>query len=198
MSMASPEPKKFTDSTQPIAFGAKSTTQPPVDYVDVDIDSPKAFALKVKKETEELHSNTSAISENFKADSVSVIVNKHMQNQKQKQNVDYSLIIQEWEGCITEVKDDVFLAQLIKKGADSANSIELEFDKADVPEDEQHLIVEGMVFYWINGKEIKKSGNMSYSDYIIFRRIPSWKNFDINSQSDKTNAMFSFLSGSDP
>ena len=102
-----------------------------------------------------------------------------------------------------EVCEQTFTAHIYnktKKNDDVPEICEAEFDITDVDKEERHLIKPGMIFYWSLCKQITKGGQLSNSDKILFRRIPSWKKFDINATSPETDAFYNFFNnkGADP
>ena len=114
--------------------------------------------------------------------------------QNKKQSVSHDLIIEEWEGLIKNIDEDCFKADLCKKNSNVSESIVADFSISDVPEDEQHLVKPGMIFYWYIRKEVKKSGTISNGESLMFRRMPSWKHFDLNKKTTKSDEFFNFLS----
>jgi len=121
----------------------------------------------------------------------------HRNLNKNTQGVSHSLILDEWEGCITDVKEDTFIAKLYKQTQSESDLeiIEGEFEIRSVPEQDRHLIKEGVLFYWMIGREVKETTQIIHGDTIIFRRMPSWKGFDINNSSAITDEFFNALSG---
>lgn len=114
--------------------------------------------------------------------------------QNKKQSVSHDLIIEEWEGLIKNIDEDCFKADLCKKNSNVSESIVADFSISDVPEDERHLVKPGMIFYWYIRKEVKKSGTISNGESLMFRRMPSWKHFDLNKKTTKSDEFFNFLS----
>jgi len=146
------------------------------------------FSKMIKDKSNSLSSETVALNQKFNPESIKVI---SVDSKEQKQAINHSLIIEKWEGCIKEVRDNFFIAHLYKQGACEAEIIEGEFDINDIPEDERHLVAEGVIFYWGIRKAVTNSGNISNPDYLYIRRMPSWKNFDINKGSSKVDGFFS-------
>ncbi|MBN2717439.1 MAG: hypothetical protein JXX14_16425 [Deltaproteobacteria bacterium] len=151
--------------------------------------SPENFAAELEKSAQNLESATCAIDKQFQVQDVFT----RRDDSKSSLNTSHSLLLEEWEGCIKEVYDDHFIAHLYKPDSDSTEVLEAEFAIDDVvPEGNRHLVVEGMIFYWNLGKEVKKSGTISNNDYLIFRRIPSWNNFDAERESETADNFFNF------
>ncbi len=111
-----------------------------------------------------------------------------------KQAASHDLIIEEWEGCIKDIDETSFKADLRQKNSNISETIEADFSISDIPEDERHLIELGMIFYWYIRKEVKRSGTISKGESLMFRRMPSWKNFDLNKATKKSDEFFSYLS----
>ena len=141
-------------------------------------DAPENFAEDIKREAEELDCPTCVLEKSFNPSNIF-----YLEESQDSNWTSHSLLIEEWEGCIKMVLEDSFIAHLYKSRTDRTEIIEGEFGFDSVPSDEQHLIKEGMVFYWVIGKEIKKSGTIKYTDCLIMRRMPSWKNFDAETPS---------------
>ena len=128
-----------------------------------------------------------------------VIINKFIGHPtSKKEKTAYSLITQKWEGQIISVNGDVngkgtFTAHLVRLDAESA-SIKLEFDSSEIAKNERHLISDNMCFYWIIGTESKRGGTPKNTECIIFRRMPNWKNFDVNEPSKVVDDFHKILS----
>lgn len=111
-----------------------------------------------------------------------------------KQSVSHDLIIEEWEGCIKDVNETSFKADLYKKNSSISESIDGDFAISCVPEDERHLIKVGIIFYWYIRKKVERSGTISNGESLMFRRMPSWQNFDLNRKTAKSDEFFTYLS----
>ena len=92
--------------------------------------------------------------------------------------LDRFVALEKWEGCVSEVGKDSFvavLADLRKTNADE----EAEFPFAEVPPDDLELLVVGAVFYWTIGYHTRPGGTRSHSSEIRFRRLPPWSESDL-------------------
>jgi len=85
--------------------------------------------------------------------------------------------IQEWEGYVTDVFDDRFIARLVDvtSGEDAAKE-EAEFPIQDVADTDRSLLRPGAVFRWTIGYLKSQAGNKKRVSQIVFRRLPQWTN----------------------
>jgi len=92
--------------------------------------------------------------------------------------------LQKWEGYVTYVKKDSFIAKLV----DLTNHIpdeEVEIGFEEIAKEDIELVEPGAVFYWNIGYHERHSGR-ERSSLIRFRRLPVWSQDEIN--SDKLRA----------
>lgn len=86
---------------------------------------------------------------------------------------DRGVALQKWDGVVTEVKEDTFIARLYDKTADSPEE-EAELLIVDISDDDLPLITPGAVFYLSLGYIIKNTGQKFRCPIIKFRRLPAW------------------------
>ena len=80
-------------------------------------------------------------------------------------------ILQKWEGCVEEVKEDTFSAMLYDLQDLSAPDYFCEIYLEEISEADKELVQPGAVFYWhIFYKE--EAGRKSRESLIRFRRLP--------------------------
>lgn len=88
--------------------------------------------------------------------------------------------LQEWEGYVTEVRDDSFVARLLDLTQNSAfEQEEAEFQIDDVSRDDRDLLAVGAIFRWAIGYETMLGGTRRKVSTIAFRRLPVWRASDI-------------------
>ena len=100
-------------------------------------------------------------------------------NFKAKPYQNFFTSLQEWEGVVTKVMNDAFLARLIDlthRGADE----EAEFPIDEVSEEDKPLINVGAIFYWNIGYHTSYSGQRTRTSIIRFRRLPAWTQREID------------------
>jgi hypothetical protein len=98
---------------------------------------------------------------------------------KAKLHQSFFTSLQEWEGIVTEVRNDAFLARLIDlthRGADE----EAEFPNDEVSEEDKPLVRPGAIFYWHIGYHTSYSGQRTRVSVIRFRRLPAWTQREID------------------
>jgi hypothetical protein len=95
--------------------------------------------------------------------------------------------LQSWEGIVTRVLEDAFVARLYDKSGKMPVE-EAEFPLGDVSEDED-LIQEGAVFYWNIGYMIKPSRQRIRASIIRFRRLPAWSIEELDSAREKAKTL---------
>ncbi len=88
--------------------------------------------------------------------------------------------LQEWEGCVLEVKDDMFIADL--KDITNADNVheQADFLIEDLRKDDLILLRPGAIFRWIIGYDIAKDGGKRRFSQIVFRRLPQWTKNEID------------------
>lgn len=84
------------------------------------------------------------------------------------------LIKQLWEGTVTEVSGETFIAVLNDKSRLSSPEEQVEFECVELREDDRPLVVPGSVFYWMIGTERTPSGQVRNISNIEFSRLPVW------------------------
>lgn len=92
--------------------------------------------------------------------------------------------LQKWEGYVTNIKKDSFIATLI----DLKNQVpdeEVEIGFEEIAKEDMELVKLGAVFYWNIGYHERHSGR-ERSSIIRFRRLPVWSQDEID--SDKLKA----------
>ena len=88
--------------------------------------------------------------------------------------------LQEWEGCVTEINDTNFTANLIDLTAGAS----FEKEEADIPidelseEDASKMLV-GSIFRWVIGYERSVSGTKKRVSHIVFRDLPAITKSDL-------------------
>ena len=90
-------------------------------------------------------------------------------------------VLQFWEGWVTNVKNESFIAT-IKDNTNLTHPLEeVDILINEVPEPDRDLIEEGAVFYWhIGYRDNLKTGNRERVSSIRFRRMPRWSKKDFN------------------
>jgi len=88
--------------------------------------------------------------------------------------------LQEWEGYVTQIANDVFTARLTDLTAgDSLPTEETEFLISDVADSELDLLREGAIFRWIIGYRKEPYGSKFRFSEVVFRRLPQWTKEDL-------------------
>lgn len=101
---------------------------------------------------------------------------------------------QEWEGHVQSVDGDRFNAILYDLTDRSAADAELgEFDIEEVSPGDKLLVAEGAVFNWIIGYETTPAGQKKSVSYLVFRRLPAFRQKDIEFSKAKLQPLFDFL-----
>ena len=88
--------------------------------------------------------------------------------------------LQEWDGIVREVYDEVFTATLLDVTARIKHEGEIaDFPVADVSEDDKRFLKPGGVFRWLIGYERHPSGEKRRISSIVFRRLAEWTKHDL-------------------
>lgn len=88
-------------------------------------------------------------------------------------------IIQQWEGAVTEVRDESFVARLRDLTNPSHPDELAEFAASEVHEDDLSLLSVGAVFYWAVGHLHQANGQRRLTSELRFRRLPQWTKADL-------------------
>jgi hypothetical protein len=95
------------------------------------------------------------------------------------------LIKQLWEGTVTELRDETFLAVLNDKSRPDTPAEQVEFESVELRQDDWPLVAPGAVFYWMIGTERTPSGQVRNVSNIEFSRLPVWTRSSLNAASEK-------------
>jgi hypothetical protein len=97
---------------------------------------------------------------------------------------DVFIALQEWEGVVSDIEDNTFIARLTDITSRENPEEEADFPIDDLRRDDIKLLQPGAVFRWVIGYETKKDGTKRRASEIIFRRLPQWTKKDIQ-EADK-------------
>lgn len=86
--------------------------------------------------------------------------------------------LQEWEGVVTQIHDQVFTARLIDLTHRNPDE-EGEFSTTEISEDDLDLIAPGAIFRWSIGVLKMPGGGKRPISQIVFRRLPQWTKRDL-------------------
>ncbi|MBP6806661.1 MAG: hypothetical protein KA125_00010 [Chromatiaceae bacterium] len=104
------------------------------------------------------------------------------------------LPLQEWEGYVTEVRQDGFTAQLVDLTADDRfPGEEADFAREDLSDTDLVLLREGAVFRWTIGYLKSPAGTKKRVSQIVFRRLPQWTKRDIAAADRNTDEFVSTI-----
>jgi hypothetical protein len=98
--------------------------------------------------------------------------------------------LQEWEGCVAEIKAETFTATLtdITARRDFEDEI-AEFPLGDVSDDDILLFKPGAIFRWLIGYERHPSGTKRRVSSVVFRRLPSWSTADLSRANQEAKVL---------
>jgi len=88
-------------------------------------------------------------------------------------------LLQKWEGTVTSVGDNEFVAVIRDLTDPSFPPEEATFSVEEVPEPDLSLVFSGSIFYWNVGYETTRSGQRKRVSVLRFRRLPAWTRSDI-------------------
>ena len=81
-----------------------------------------------------------------------------------------AMVVEKWEGCVTELFEDFFLAKL--RSLITGVEEEGEIQRSSVAPDDLHLLRPGGVFYWSIGRYTDERNRPQLICEIRFRRLP--------------------------
>lgn len=79
-----------------------------------------------------------------------------------------------WEGTVTKVLDNSFVATLRDKTEPSNPDEQALFAFDEVSSDDRQLVRAGSSFYWVIGREQTPAGQVRNISSLRFRRVPAW------------------------
>jgi hypothetical protein len=103
----------------------------------------------------------------------------------------YFETLQQWEGVVTDVTEDEFVAALRSLSSDVSDK-RVTIDREEISDSDQKLVSLGAVFYWTIGYRIEVHGQKSSISTIRFRRLPNWTRREIQ-RLDEGISKFDFL-----
>jgi hypothetical protein len=97
-----------------------------------------------------------------------------------------------WEGVVLEVGQDAFRARLVDLDR-KARDEEAEIFLTEVSEEDRPLLELGAVFYWSIGYHTDRSGQITRSSLIRFRRLPTWTKSELEAARREAESTSSTL-----
>jgi len=94
-------------------------------------------------------------------------------------------IRQLWEGTVTEVRGQGFVAVLNDKTQRDNPDERVEFECFEIREEDRPLVEPGAVFYWMIGTERTPSGQVKNISTIELSRLPLWTRSSLKAACDK-------------
>ena len=88
-------------------------------------------------------------------------------------------ILQQWEGTVTEIGDESFVARLRDLTVLKHPEERAEFSVSEVHENDLPLLRVGSVFYWAVGRRHQANGQRLVTSELRFRRLPQWTQADL-------------------
>lgn len=83
-------------------------------------------------------------------------------------------MLQKWEGVVTSIGTDSFVARLKDLSSYSEEDEEAEFPIEEISQADIALLARGAVFYWCIGYWDTVNGQRRRASEIRFRRLPTW------------------------
>jgi hypothetical protein len=89
--------------------------------------------------------------------------------------------LQEWEGYVTAICDEVFVAELVDVTRNRARAEEqVDFLLSDLDDEQRKSLRLGAVFRWAIGYERSPAGSKKRVSQLIFRELPQWTQADLD------------------
>jgi len=88
-------------------------------------------------------------------------------------------VLQEWEGLVSEIVEETFVARLTDITNRDSPEEEADFLIEELSRGDLKLLRPGAVFRWIIGYEMKQNGTKRRVSQIVFRRLPQWTEKEI-------------------
>jgi hypothetical protein len=98
--------------------------------------------------------------------------------------------LQEWEGYVAEVGEEIFTARLLDVTAGGKYEEEIaDFPIADLSDTDLELLKPGAVFRWVIGYQRQIGGTKRRVSQITFRRMPAWTKKDLLDATRKASSI---------
>ena len=102
--------------------------------------------------------------------------------------------LQEWEGYVTQIDEEVFYARLLDMTArKQVEQEEVKLPISDVSFDDLALLSAGAVFRWVIGYQREPGGTKKRVSQIVFRRMPRWTPNDFAAAKAEASRLFEAL-----
>lgn len=103
-------------------------------------------------------------------------------------------VLQDWEGVVERIEDDIFVARLRDMTANEVYPGEIaELPVGDVSEDDRELLQVGAVFYMTVGYYVRASGRRERFGRVVFRRLPGWTASALERARERARRITHFL-----
>lgn len=111
-------------------------------------------------------------------------------------SIDHSerrVTLQAFEGTVQSVRGDEFDAVLFDLTDRIRPEEVVSFSLQEVSEQDRELISQGNVFYWFIGYDVSRSGQLTRTSRIRFRRLPAWTASRLRSLRARATEQFADL-----
>jgi hypothetical protein len=105
---------------------------------------------------------------------------------------DSFLLMQKWEGVVTQIGDDSFLATLRDISAGGEDE-EAEIFTEEISPADMSLLGKGAVFYWCIGYRDTLTGQRIRASEIRFRRLPAWSKRELDAAQKEAEELSDLL-----
>ena len=103
-------------------------------------------------------------------------------------------VLQDWEGVVESIQDDIFIVRLRDMTANEVYPGEIaELPVRDISEDDLELLQVGAVFYMTVGYHVWASGRRERFGRIVFRRLPGWTASTLERARERARRITRFL-----
>jgi hypothetical protein len=106
-----------------------------------------------------------------------------------------SLLLQEWEGYVTEVASDTFAANLMEIRPEKSDLADesADFLISDLSDSDRKMLRPGAIFRWTIGYEFYRGEPRKRVSKIVFRRLPAWSRQDLQRAKARANELKAIL-----
>jgi hypothetical protein len=103
--------------------------------------------------------------------------------------------LQEWEGVVTALNDEIFMARLVDVTRRSPDE-EAEFSFSELNNDDLQLVMPGAIFRWSAGVLTMPGGGKLATSQVVFRRLPKWTKRDLQRADEIARRLIEHLAPS--
>ena len=105
---------------------------------------------------------------------------KYMPRRARQKPESRFIALRKWEGTVVEVENEVCRARIRDLTREDEAEEEITFPIDEISKSDRALVARGSLFIWLIGYSDKADGQRTRESRFIFRRLPAWKQHEID------------------